>query len=131
MGERRRSEGAPAEADHGGNPPGGHPEIDTVRWALGSVRTCACSDCWERRELWRQVRIVLRALDEARPGALPVEVAHYLWDALSAPRWRVRRRRAPRPAPRAIRWLRAHAAREGWNVGQLYEVVLRGVARRR
>ena len=104
--------------------------MDTVRWALGEVRTCACADCWERRELWRQVRIVLRALDDTHPGASPGEVARYLWEALSTPRWRVRRR-GLRPAPRALRWLRALAAREGWNPGQLYEVVLRGVARNR
>ncbi len=122
--ERGREEGGA----HGGNP--GGPEVDTLRWALGNVRSCACSECWAQREIWRQVRILLHALDEVRPDAPPGEIARFLWEALS------RSARFPigaseRYRARAARWLQAHAESEGWNIGQLYEVVVRGVARHR
>ena len=104
-------------------------EADTLRWALGDVRACACPECWEVRELWRWVRILLGAVERERPGASPRELADALWSALAARGRGPFRRSGDREA--AARALREHAALQGWNPGQLYEIVLRGVARNR
>ncbi len=118
-----------AQTSHGeGGTRGAAP--DTLRWALGETRSCACPDCWERRELWRQARILVGALDRARPGAAPAELADFVWSSLRrGARFTVGR--DARRVARAARWLREYAAREGWNLAQLYEVVLRGLARNR
>jgi hypothetical protein len=110
---------------------GSGPEIDTVRWALGeTTRACACADCWSRRELWRHVRILVGALDRAHAGAPPAEIARWLWEAIGGAR-RLAVRGPARTRARAVRWLLDYAEREGWTPGQLYEIVLRGVARNR
>jgi hypothetical protein len=106
--------------------------LDTIRWALGDVRACACRECWERREVWRWVRILLGAIERERPGVTPREIADGLWVFLTKPGRRPLRLRSPeRGRWQATHHLREYAAREGWNVGQLYEIVLRGVAQNR
>jgi hypothetical protein len=75
--------------------------------------------------------MLLDACRRTRPGSSPQEIADFVWRALSAsrPRRALWRLRDP-PLASAVQALRRVAARDRYNLGELYEVVLRGIAQR-
>lgn len=107
-------------------------DADTLAWvAGGDSRWCACDECWAQQPFWRYVEMLLEACRRERPGSSRQELADFVWSALSAsrPRRALWSLRDPSRA-RAVEALRRVAARDGYNLGELYEVVLRGIAQR-
>ncbi len=108
----------------------GSARVDTLRWAGGGeLRFCECALCWANTPFWRYAALVANQAAREQPGPTPAVLAAEIWRILSAPPWRLWAWSAGRPAlTRAVKGLLAEAARERWNVAQLYEAVLRGVA---
>jgi hypothetical protein len=107
-------------------------DADTLAWvAGGGSRWCACDECWAHQPFWRYVQMLLEACRRSRPGSSRQEIADFLWSALSAsrPRRALWSLRDPSLAS-AVKALRQVAARDRYNLGELYELVLRGIAQR-
>jgi hypothetical protein len=124
--------GARAIGSLAGEPAGRAFDADTLAWvAGGDSRWCACDECWAQQPFWRYVQMLLDACRRARPGSSRQEIADFVWSALSAsrPRRALWSLRDP-PLASAVQALRRVAARDRYNPGELYEVVLRGIAQR-
>jgi hypothetical protein len=117
----------------GGNePPARAFSADTLRWvAGGELQWCACEECWAQQPFWRYLDMLTGEWRAENPRGSRAALAHFVWDALSASSsrralWRLSR---PRRA-RAVAALRAEGASGGWNLGELYEIAMRGLVLR-
>jgi hypothetical protein len=105
---------------------------DTLRWvAGGEVNWCACDECWAQLPFWRYVTQVRDAWRRRYPGGSRVELARYVWRLMSAGRLQLALRRFTEPvAVHAVQALRSEGEQGHWNLGELYEIVMRGLAHR-
>ena len=116
----------------GTEPPARAFSADTLRWvAGGELQWCACEECWAQQPFWRYVEMLAGEWRAEHPRGSRAALAHFVWRALSATgaRRALWRLSGPRRA-RAVAALRAAGASGGWNLGELYEIVLRGLALR-
>jgi len=101
--------------------------VDTLRWAHQEPRLCDCPECWTHQPAWRYAELLANRW--ARDGAVGgrAGLSLFLYQCLARAPWRWRLTRAA--SWRAARALRAAALADGLHPGELFEAVLRGVAR--
>ncbi len=106
-------------------------DADTLRWAVGDeIRWCACDECWAELPFWRYVAVIRDRWRRAHPNGSRAELANHIWALLSAGRARLALWSVTKPSARAGLALRSAGERDGWNLGELYEIVMRGIAHR-